>query len=44
VTANGTTNGVLWLMNGFNLYALNAVSLKILYITNQAPNQRDPNW
>ena len=41
VTANGTTNSVLWLMNGSTLYALNAVSLKTLYISNQAPNQRD---
>jgi len=41
VTANGTSNGVLWLMNGSTLYALNAVSLQTLYTTSQAPNHRD---
>ena len=41
VTANGTSNGILWLMNGATLYALNAVSLKTMYISYQAPNQRD---
>jgi len=40
VTANGTANAVLWLMNG-SLIALNAVTLNTLYNSNQAPNQRD---
>jgi hypothetical protein len=41
VTANGTTNGILWLMNGKTLYALDAVTLKTLYNSALAPNQRD---
>jgi hypothetical protein len=41
ITANGVTNGILWLMNGKNLYALDAVTLKVLYNTTLAPNQRD---
>jgi hypothetical protein len=41
ITANGTSNGILWLMNGATLYAVDAVTLKTLYTTTQAPNQRD---
>ena len=42
ITANGTTNGILWLMNGGPiLWALDAVTLKTLYNTAQAPNFRD---
>ena len=41
ITSNGTTNGILWTMNGVNMYALNAVTLKVLYNTSQAPNHRD---
>ncbi len=41
LTSNGTSNGILWLMNGVNLYALDAVTLKTLYNTTQAPNHRD---
>src|SRR5215471_4903086 len=42
ITANGTTNGILWLMNGGAiLWALDAVTLKTLYTTAQAPNSRD---
>ena len=42
ITANGTTNGILWLMNGgAALWALDAVTLKTLYRTGQAPNYRD---
>ena len=42
ITANGTTNGILWLMNGGAiLWALDAVTLKTLYNTSQAPNHRD---
>lgn len=41
ITSNGTANGILWLMNGPNVYALNAVTLKILYNTMMAPNRRD---
>lgn len=41
VTANGTTNGILWLMNGKTLYALDAITLNTLYNSALAPNQRD---
>jgi hypothetical protein len=40
VSANGTSNGVLWVITG-QLFAFDAVSLKLLYTTNQAPNGRD---
>ena len=41
ITANGTTNGILWTMNGTGLFALDAVTMKTLYNTGQAPNHRD---
>jgi hypothetical protein len=41
ITSNGTTNGILWLMNGVNLYGLDALTLKIRYSNTQAPNHRD---
>ena len=41
VTANGATNGVLWILNGSTLFAFNAVTLQALYNSNQAPSQRD---
>jgi hypothetical protein len=41
ITANGKTNGILWLINGAMLKALDAVSLNTLYASNQAPNGRD---
>ncbi len=42
ITANGTSNGVLWFINGGSmLYALDAVSLKVLYTSGQAPGGRD---
>jgi hypothetical protein len=40
ISANGTSNGVLWAITG-QLLAFDAVSLKLLYTTNQAPNRRD---
>ena len=40
ISANGTSNGVLWVITG-QLLAFDAVSLKLLYTTNQAPNRRD---
>jgi hypothetical protein len=40
ISANGTSNGVLWVITG-QLLAFDAVSLKLLYTTNQAPNGRD---
>lgn len=41
ITANGTTNGILWFLNGKALYALDAITLKTLYNSATAPNQRD---
>ena len=41
ITASGTTNGILWLKNGTNLTALDAVSLATLYTSAQAANGRD---
>src|ERR1700720_4531610 len=38
ISANGTSNGVLWAITG-QLLAFDAVSLKLLYTTNQAPNR-----
>ncbi len=40
ISANGTTNGILWDIAG-PLYAFDAVSLKLLYSTSQAPLGRD---
>jgi hypothetical protein len=41
ITANGTSNGIVWLINGANLVALNATNLNKLYASNQAKDGRD---
>jgi hypothetical protein len=41
ISANGTTNGILWNISGSALFALDATSMKLLYSTAQAPNGRD---
>ena len=42
LTANGTTNGILWFTSaGANLYALNATNLQLLWVSTQAANGRD---
>ena len=41
VTSNGTRNGVLWFVNGNALWAMDAITLKLLYTTNLAANGRD---
>jgi hypothetical protein len=41
ISANGNTNGILWAISGPALYALDAVTLDLLYTTNQALNGRD---
>jgi hypothetical protein len=41
ISANGNTNGILWLISNGQLLAFDAVSLKLLYGTAQAPNGRD---
>jgi hypothetical protein len=40
ISASGNTNGILWVISG-GLNAFDAVSLKLLYNTNQAANKRD---
>jgi len=37
ISANGTTNGILWLLNGNNLQAYNAITLQQLYGSDQVP-------
>ena len=41
ISANGNNNGILWVISGPQLLAFDAVSLKMLYGTNQALNGRD---
>lgn len=42
ITANGNSNGVLWFINGGStLWALDAVSLKVIYTSSQAAGGRD---
>jgi len=42
ITANGNKNGILWFSNGgAAVWALDAVGLKLLYTSKQAPNGRD---
>ena len=42
LTANGSTNGILWFTSGgANLYALNASNLQLLWASTQAANGRD---
>jgi Big-like domain-containing protein len=41
ITSNGNTNGVLWVMSGSVMWALDANTLKVLYNTTQAANGRD---
>jgi hypothetical protein len=41
ITANGNSNGILWVVNGNSLWAMDAVTLKLLYTSNQAVNGRD---
>jgi outer membrane protein assembly factor BamB len=41
LTANGNSNGILWVITGKTIYALDAITLKTLYVTWQAANGRD---
>jgi hypothetical protein len=41
ITSNGNTNGILWVITGSVLTALDANTLKVLYTTAQAANGRD---
>ena len=41
ITANGNSNGILWFVNGTNLWAMDAGTLTLLYTSNQAANGRD---
>lgn len=40
ISANGTANGILWVLTG-QLVAFDATSLEMIYSTSQAPNERD---
>lgn len=41
VTSNGTSDGIVWIINGTRLMALDAISLAKLYTSDQASNGRD---
>jgi hypothetical protein len=41
ISANGTSNGIVWTLASSVLYAFDATSLNTLYASNQAANQRD---
>jgi hypothetical protein len=41
LTANGSSNGILWFVNGGNLLALDALTLQTIYTSSQAANGRD---
>lgn len=42
ITANGSSNGILWFINGSkDLWALDALTLQVLYTSAQAANGRD---
>ena len=42
ITANGSSNGILWFINGGGpLWAMDAITLQTLYTTNEAANGRD---
>ena len=41
ITANGNSNGILWFINGPSLWAMDAITLKTLYTSDQAANSRD---
>ena len=44
ISSNGNTNGILWTISGQahpQLFAFDAVSMQLLYGSNQAPNGRD---
>lgn len=41
ITANGTSNGILWFLSGNTLWALDAHTMARLYNSDQAANSRD---
>ncbi|MGA9471018.1 MAG: hypothetical protein WBV36_01065, partial [Terriglobales bacterium] len=41
ITSNGTSNGVVWQLNGNSLTAFNATTLAEIYQSGKAPKQRD---
>jgi hypothetical protein len=41
ISANGTSNGIVWTLAGSVLYAFDATSLDTLYASNHAAGQRD---
>jgi hypothetical protein len=41
ISANSNNDGIMWVISGPILYAFDAVTLRLLYSTNQAANSRD---
>ncbi len=41
ISANGNTNGIVWVLEGGQLNAFDAVSMNLLYTSVQAPGKRD---
>jgi len=41
ITSNGNSDGVLWLLNGNQLWAMDAITLRTLYTSGQAKDGRD---
>ena len=42
ISANGNSNGIVWVFNGGDLYAYDAISLKMLYNSNQMARDNLP--
>jgi len=42
ISAHGNTNGIVWVFNGGNLYAYDAISLKMLYNSQQVARDKLP--
>ena len=41
ISANGNTNGIMWVISGPILYAFDATTMQLIYSTKQAANGRD---
>jgi hypothetical protein len=41
ITANGNSNGVIWFISGKSLWAMDAITLKTLYTSDQDASGRD---
>jgi len=43
ISANGNSNGIVWVLNGSQLYAFDAISLKMLYNSHQVGRDNVPD-